>query len=135
VRIKTTKVTLADIRKQFEKDGFTVSGGQGDSGPIDVRKYNCVHRIDRNRAGFWAPVSPPHFLINGVACELEDKGYQKFWLAEGRRFPIKLQDLRDLQRFDQEVRYILKLKSLWGESLGTTSARTVYDRVAGRPDA
>jgi hypothetical protein len=133
--MKTTKVTLTDIRKQFEKDGFTVSGGQGDSGPIEVRKYNCVHSIDRTGAGFWAPVSPPHFMVRGLPCELEDHGYQKFWLAGGKRFPIKLEELRDLHRFDEEVRYILKLKSLWGESLGTTSARTVYDRVTGRPDA
>jgi hypothetical protein len=133
--MKRERTTLADIRKQFEQAGFSVSGGQGDSGPIEVRKYNCVHRIDRNRAGFWAPVSPPRFIVNGLPCELEDKGYQKFWIADGKRFPIKLQDLRDLQRFDQEVRYILKLKSLWGESLGTTSAQTVYDRLEGRPDA
>jgi hypothetical protein len=133
--MKTPKITLADIRKQFEEAGFTVSGAQGDAGPIEVRKYNCVHRIERNPDGFRAPASPPHFLVNGLPCELEDKGHQKFWLADGKRFPIKLQDLRDLQRFDQEVRHILKLKSLWGESLGTTSARTVYDRVEGRPDA
>jgi len=133
--MRNTKVTLTDIRNGFEKQGFAVSGGQGDSGPIEVRKYSCVHRIDRNRAGFWAPVSPPHLLINGVPYELEDKGYQKFWLADGKRVAIKLQDLRELQKFDQEVRYILKLKSLWGESLGTTSAQTVYDRVEGRPDA
>jgi hypothetical protein len=133
--MKTAKVTLADIRRQFEAAGFTVSGGTGDSGPIEVRKYNCVHKIDRSRGGFWAPTSPPKFLVNGIACELEDKGYQKFWIADGKRFPIKLQDLRDLHRFDEEVRYILKLKSLWGESLGTTSAQTVYDRVEGRTDA
>jgi hypothetical protein len=133
--MKTTKVALADIRKRFEKDGFAISGGQGDSGPIEVRKYNCVHRIDRARGGFWAPVSPPHFLICGLPCELEDHGYQKFWLADGKRYPIKLQELRDLHRFDEEVRYILRLKSLWGDSLGTTSARTVYDRLEGRPDA
>lgn len=131
--MKTTTVTLADIRNQFEKNGFTVNGGSGDA--FEVRKYNCVHRIDRNRAGFWAPVSPPRFVIKGVGYELEDKGYQKFWLADGKRVAIKLQELRELQKFDQEVRYILKLKSLWGESLGTTSARTVYDRVEGRPDA
>lgn len=127
------QTTLADIRKRFEQAGFTVSGG--DSGPLEVRKYNCVHRIDRDSRGVWAPVGPAHFLIHGLPCELEDHGYQKFWLANGKRFPIKLQDLRDLHRFDQEARYYLSLKSLYGESLGSTSARTVYDRVEGRPDA
>jgi hypothetical protein len=130
------QTTLAEIRKRFEQAGFTASESSGGSGPIEVRKYNCIHRIGRAGSGIWEPVSPPHFMVKGLACELEDHGYQKFWLtSEGTRFPIKLEDLRDLQRFDQEVRYQLKLKSLYNESLGSTSARTVYDRVEGRPDA
>jgi hypothetical protein len=130
------ETTLADIRKRFEQAGFTVTGGSGSSGPLEVTKYNCVHRVDRDPQGLWAPVSSAHFIVRGLRCELEDHGYQKFWLtSDGKRFPIKIQDLRDLQRFDQEVRYQLKLKSLYNESLGSTSARTVYDRVEGRPDA
>ena len=127
------QTTLADIRKGFEQAGFTVAEGPGNT--LEVRKYNCVHRLGSSNRGFWEPLEPPHFMVRDVPCELEDHGYQKFWLARGgRRFPIKLQDLRDLQRFDQEVRYQLKLKSLYNESLGSTSARTVYDRVEGRPD-
>jgi hypothetical protein len=133
MKTKTTK--LADIQKRFEQAGFTVGRGPRDAGPFEVRKYNCVHRIDRDSQGVWAPVSPAHFLIKGLPCELEDQGYQKFWLCDGKRFPIRLEDLKVLQRFDQEVRYILQLKSLYNESLGTTCARTVYDRVEGRPDA
>lgn len=129
-------VTVAEIRKRFEQAGFAVSGASGNSGPIEVTRYNCVHRIDRSPQGLWAPLAPARFLVRGLPCELEDHGYQKFWLSpDGKRFPIKLQDLHDLQRFDQEVRYQLKLKSLYNESLGSTSARTVYDRVEGRPDA
>jgi hypothetical protein len=130
------EATLADIRKRFEQAGFTVTAGSGGSGSIEVAKYNCVHRIERSASGLWAPARPARFMVRGLPCELEDQGYQKFWLASsGQRFPIKLQDLRDLQGFDQEVRYQLKLKSLYNESLGSTSARTVYDRVEGRPDA
>ena len=133
--MKTPKITLADLRSRLERAGFVVKGGSGDSGPVEIAKYNCVHRIDRDGSGIWAPLSPPHFLIRDLPCELEDHGYQKFWLCDGKRFPIRLQDLRDLQRFDQEVRYHLALKSLYNDSLGTTCARTVYDRVEGRPDA
>ena len=122
-----------EIRKRFEEAGFQVSAAA--MGGFDVRKYNCVHWIQQNSQGFWAPLSPAHFLVNGVSCELEDHGYQKFWLASGKRFPIRLEDLRALQRFDQEVRYYLRLKSLYNESLGTTCARSAYDRVDGRPDA
>lgn len=133
--MKTKTIKLEEIRKRFEQAGFAISGGLGETGPFEVRKYSCVHRIDRDRQGVWAPVSPAHFLVKGLPCELEDQGYQKFWLCDGKRFPIRLEELKALQRFDQEVRYILRLKSLYNESLGTTSARTVYDRVEGRPDA
>ena len=133
--MKTKPIKLAEIRRQFEEAGFSVNGGLGDSGPVEVRKYNCAHRIDLDRQGVWAPVGHAHFLVKGLPCELEDQGYQKFWLCEGKRFPIRLEDLQALQRFDQEVRHILRLKSLYNESLGTTCARSVYDRVEGRPDA
>jgi hypothetical protein len=79
---------------------------------------------------------PPYFVVHGVSCELEDRGYQKFWYSKtaGKRFPIRKVDLVTLHRFDEEIRYILGLKSLYNEALGSTNARTVYDRVAGRPD-
>jgi len=79
---------------------------------------------------------PPCFVVHGINCELEDRGYQKFWYSksDGKRFPICKVDLEVLHRFDEEVRYILGLKSLYNESLGTTNARTVYDRLTGRPD-
>jgi len=133
--MKTQTVSLADIRARFEQAGFQVTGGPGGSGSLEVRKYNCLHRIDRDSGGIWAPLTPAHFLVRGLPCELEDQGYQKFWLCKGKRFPIRLQDLRDFHRFDQEVRYILGLKSLYNDSLGTTCARSAYDRVDGRPDA
>jgi hypothetical protein len=82
----------------------------------------------------WVPSGPPYFLVRGLNCELEDRGYQKFWYHDRKRFPVRKQDLETLHRFDQEMRSILGLKSLYHESLGSTSARTVYDRLDGRPD-
>jgi hypothetical protein len=74
--------------------------------------------------------------VHGINCELEDRGYQKFWYSkpDGKRFPIRKVDLEILHRFDEEVRYVLGLKSLYNEALGSTNARTVYDRLTGRPD-
>jgi hypothetical protein len=54
--------------------------------------------------------------------------------SDGKRFPIRKIELEILHRFDEEVRYIAGLKSLYNESLGTTNARTDYDRLTGRPD-
>ena len=133
--MKSTSATPAEIRKRFEDAGFSITVGSAEAGPIEVQKYGCTHRIERNSQGIWAPSTPPRYLVNGIPCELEDRGYQKFWLAEGRSFPVRVSELKALQSFDQEVRYVLSLKSLYNESLGSTSARSAYDRVEGRPDA
>ena len=124
----------ADIQKQFQASGFTVSpSGQG-AERLEVKKQNCLRYLERPQAGGWEPYGPPYFIVRGINCELEDRGYQKFWRHEGGRFPIHKNELETLHRFDEEVRYILGWKDLYNESLGSTCARTVYDRLTGRPD-
>jgi hypothetical protein len=123
-----------DVRNEFRNAGFEVVEVSASPETIEVRKGNCSRQIQRTPEGRWVPAGPPTFTVRGVTCVLEDRGYQKFWFHEGKRFPIRVQDLRTLHRFDQEVRAILGLKSLYHESLGTTNARTVYDRLDGRPD-
>jgi hypothetical protein len=120
------------IRKEFSDAGFEVIDAGANR--IDVRKSSCSRTIERQADGAWLPSGPPQFGIGGTYFELEDRGYQKFWYSDGRRLPVHPNDFRTLHHFDQEVRYILGLKSLYHESLGTTNARTVYDRLAGRPD-
>ena len=122
-----------DMQKQFAQAGFAVSAAQPNR--LEVKKSGCVAYLE-NRGGSWIYCGPPYFVIRGINCELEDRGYQKFWLSksEGKRFPIRKVDLEVLHRFDAEVRYLVGVKSLYNESLGTTNARTVYDRLTGRPD-
>ncbi|HEV2352276.1 MAG TPA: hypothetical protein VG028_20780 [Terriglobia bacterium] len=123
-----------DIRQQFEQAGFEIAASGGDPNSFEVRKNNCSRTLARDSKGGWCPAGPPHFFVRGMECRLEDHGYQKFWLFEGKRFPIRQGDLKSLHQFDEEVRAILVVKSLYHESLGTTSARSVYDRLEGRPD-
>lgn len=123
-----------DIRKEFELAGFEVVTTGNDLASIEVRKNNCSRLLTRNSKGAWRPQGPPHFKVRGLECELEDRGYQKFWYLDGKRFPIKQSDLKALHQFDEELRAILGLVTLYHESLGTTSARSVYDRLDGRPD-
>src|SRR3974377_480402 len=116
-----------DVRKQFEGAGFELSPSPVASDFLEVRKYNCSYTLKRDPKGSWMPDGPPWFLVRGLKCELEDRGYQKFWYRQGQRFPIRLADLRALHRFDGEVRAILATKSLYNESLGSTSPRSLYD--------
>lgn len=121
----------SDIRKKLETAGFEVveAGSR-----LGAKKYNCIRYIEQRRGSDWLPVTPSYFYVRGFECELEDRGYQKFWLASRERFPVRIGDLRFFHDFDQELRAVLGLKSFYNESLGSTNARTVYDRLDGRPD-
>ena len=122
-----------DILKQFQEAGFVISPAGQNPERLEVKKHNCLRYLERRPDGGWVPVGPPYFVVRGLNCELEDHGYQKFWYHEGKRFPIHRNDLETLHTFDEGVRYVLGLKSLFNESLGSTCARTVYDRLTGRP--
>ena len=124
----------SDVREQFREASFEIVEGGTEASTIEVRKNNCAQRLERDSGGAWTPQGPPYFLVRGLLCELEDRGYQKFWFHKGKRFPIRLNDLKTFHRFVEEIRYILGLKSLYNESLGSVCARTVYDRMHGRPD-
>jgi hypothetical protein len=126
-------IKATDIRRQFEQAGFQIAAESGSSNSFEVRKNNCSRTLACQSTGQWLPAGPPHFFVRGMECRLEDHGYQKFWLFEGKRFPIRQGDLKALHLFDEEVRSILGLKTLYHESLGSTSSRSVYDRLDGRP--
>jgi hypothetical protein len=123
-----------DIRKQFTASGFEIVEAGVSPGSIGAKKYNCLQFLEQKADQAWSPLGPPYFIIRGLNCELEDRGYQKFWYHQGTRFPIRRADLETLHRFDEEVREILRLQSFYNESLGSTCARTVYDRLEGRTD-
>ena len=125
---------MTDLREQFKAAGFEIVEGGTAPGSIGVRKYGCIRYLDPQAPQQWLAVGPPCFQVRGLDCELEDRGYQKFWRHGDTRFPIRKTDLHTLHRFDEEVREILRLRSLYNESLGSTCARTDYDRLEGRPD-
>jgi hypothetical protein len=129
----TATVSAQDIKKQAEQAGFTVDSSQG--GKLELKKSGCIAYLETHE-GSWVYTGTPYLIVQGLKCELEDRGYQKFWFAkaEGRRFPIRKVELQVVHQFDEEVRQIARTKSLYNESLGSTNARTVYDRLTGRPD-
>jgi hypothetical protein len=123
-----------DLRTQFREARFEVVERGSSPESIAVKKNNCTYYLERRADGAWIRSGPPYFTVRGLECKLEDRGYQKFWYHRGQRFPVRATDLSTLHRFDEEARALLGLKSLYNESLGTTSARSVYDRLRGRPD-
>lgn len=130
-----TPATGAEVQKKFADAGFSVTPDASRPGAILAKKNNFTRRFELDtKSGAWIPAGYPLYHVRGADCELEDHGYQKFWYHDGKRFPAHLPELKALHQFEMEVRYLLGLKALYHESLGSTSARTVYDRVAGRPD-
>lgn len=129
----TQTVASQDIRKQYQQAGFEVS--EVSPGKIALKKSGCLAYLE-SQAGAWVYLGPPYLMVRGLQCELEDRGYQKFWYAksEGKRFPIRKSELEILHRFDEEVKFPLRATSLYNQSLGSVNARTVYDRLTGRPD-
>ena len=125
---------MSDLREQFRAAGFEVVDGGAVPGSLGVRKYGFVRYLEPRADRQWLALGPPYFQVRGLDCELEDKGYQKFWRHGDTRVPIRKTDLHTLHRFDEEVRQILRLPSLYNESLGSTCAQTDYDRLEGRPD-
>ncbi len=123
-----------DLRKDFREAGFEVIETPGAPDAFAVRKGPCTVEIAHQAGGSWQPAGPPTLLVRGLDCRLEDHGYQKFWLHGEQRFPVRVSDLKTLHRFDEEVRLMLGIPSLYHESLGTRSARSAYDRLTGRPD-
>lgn len=123
-----------DVRAKFQAAGFEVIPAGQNADTLEVRKNNCSRILERRAGDAWVPCGPPYFMVRGLRCELEDRGFQKYWVSDGKRFPIRSSDLRALHRFDEEVRALLRQRSLYNESLGSTCARTVYDRLRGRPD-
>jgi len=123
-----------DLREKFREAGFEIIESSGRPDAFTVKKGNCTLGLQRDANRAWRPVGPPTLEIRGLGCRLEDHGYQKFWLHGDQRFPVRVSDLKRLYQFDREVRSLLGIPALYHESLGTCSARTAYDRLAGRPD-
>jgi len=74
----------------------------------------------------------PGWLLGGEIARLTDRGYQKFLKTSKLEIPATAEILRAIHNFSEERKEAIGALSLYNESLGTTSDRYVYDRVAGR---
>lgn len=67
-----------------------------------------------------------------IGC-LTDGGFQKFFQTpSGKRKPALAAELKAIQDFQEDLREALGMVALYNESLGTVSAKYIYDRVEGR---
>lgn len=103
------------------------------AGRVRISKHGCAAVVEHAGGGQARFVEKPGGLVNGEIAELVDRGFQKFLATSaGVSRPALADQLQAVHQFDEELRRVLRLESLYNESLGTVSSRYVYDRVHGR---
>lgn len=110
--------------------GFTV---RSSGGVVRIEKYNCGAELRKEPQGDYQMTIIPSIMMQGQFTHLWDAGYQKFLLThDGRKFPVRVNQLGDLRRFNEELRTALGVSTYYNEALGSTCHYSVYDRVKGR---
>ena len=120
----------------MELGGFARSEEPGSPGRVRFEKHGCGVEFERDAAkrdGRYRLLRGPGYILRGEISSLWNAGFQKFLLTEKGRHPATTEQLKALHRFDDELKTILGVVSLYHESLGTTCDVTAYDRVQGRP--
>lgn len=122
--------TQAQVESLGSK-GFTV---RSSGGVARIEKYGCGAELRKeSNSGAFQMTIIPSIMFQGQFTHLWDAGYQKFLLThDGRKIPIRVNELGDLRRFNEELRTALGVPTYYNEALGSTSQYSVYDRVKGR---
>jgi hypothetical protein len=111
--------------------GFMV---RNSGGVVRIEKYGCGAELRKTPQGVFQMTLIPTIMMQGQFTQLWDAGYQKFLLNhDGKKFPVRVQQLGDLRLFNEELRTALGVDTYYNEALGSTCHYSVYDRVKGRP--
>jgi len=120
-------------QKQVESlspKGFLV---RSSGGVVRIEKYGCGAELRKSPSGRFQMTIIPSIMVQGQFTRLWDAGYQKFLLTnEGHKIPIRVAELGNLRRFNEELRIALGVPTYYNEALGSTCHYSVYDRVKGR---
>jgi hypothetical protein len=126
------------VNKTFEQphvEGLSSKGFvvRASGGVARVEKYNCGAELRKEPNGRYQMTVPPSIMLQGRFVHLWDAGYQKFLLThDGAKYPVRVVQLSELRKFNEELRTSLGVPTYYNEALGSTCQYTVYDRVKGR---
>lgn len=113
--------------------GFAVGSTRG---VVRVEKYGCGAEFRKGTDDLYQMTIVPTIMLNGQFTRLWDAGYQKFLLTdEGLKVPALATHLKNLRKFNEELRTALGIPTFYNEALGSVSQVSVYDRVKGRKGA
>lgn len=98
-----------------------------------IEKFGCGAELRKMPEGVFQMTIIPSIMLQGQFTRLWDAGYQKFLLTtEGKKFAIRVEQLGELRKFNEELRTALGVPTYYNEALGSTCHFSVYDRVKGR---
>jgi hypothetical protein len=126
------------VNKSFTQVQVESLGAKGfmvrsSGGVARIEKYSCGAELRKGPHGDFQMTIIPSIMFQGQFTHLWDAGYQKFLLThDGRKIPIRVTQLGDLRRFNEELRSALGVNTYYNEALGSTCQYSVYDRVKGR---
>jgi hypothetical protein len=126
------------VNKLFEQSQIEALSAKGflvrsSGGVVRIEKYGCGAELRKSPQGQYQMTVIPSIMYQGQFTHLWDAGYQKFLLThEGRKVPIRVDQLADLRRFNEELRTALGVTTHYNEAIGSTCHYSVYDRVKGR---
>ena len=134
---KSLPQSFDQVMESVRSHGFEVSAFAGVPGGQLVSKFGAAAvlvpaaDLDGSAASF---LERPGILVRGEVARLLDRGYQKFITTSQFELPATAQQLEAIHTFSEELKELSRGKSLYNESLGTTSDRYLYDRVQGREE-
>ena len=129
--------TFDDVLSTLGTQRFDVApapeGAKRNAKAVTVSKYGVAAEIAPAPDGTVQILARPGFVLSGEISRILDRGYQKFLKTAKLEIPATADHLRAVHRFSEELNEVAGARSLYNESLGTTSNVYTYDRVKGRP--
>jgi hypothetical protein len=122
--------TFAERVELLRQAGFATSNLP--DGRVKITKHGVAAVI--GDAGKNQPeIDKAGIVVSDEIAILLSGGYQMFLeTPSGKRLPATATELKALHEFEEDVKEALGLTSLYNTSLGTTSAKHMYDRVTER---
>ena len=127
---KTRPLSFEETLELLRSHGFEVQ--PADAGEMLVTKYGAAAILVPVAGAAAAFKVRPGMLVGGEVGRLLDRGYQKFIKSSQYELPATAAQLHAIHSFNEELTQLTGGISLYNESLGTTSDRYLYDRLAGR---
>lgn len=122
--------TLAERVNLLKQAGFTAEDLP--DGRVKITKHGAG-AIAGDAGKNHPEIEKAGIVACGEIAVLLSGGFQMFLeTPSGRRLPATATELTSLHAFEEDLKAALGLTDLYNTSLGTTSAKHLYDRVAGR---